>query len=132
MGNDMEYEEERKDRPCPATKRNGEACESTLVSASGYCFAHDPEATEWRAMGGRASSKRRRATKRIRESGMGHILKMLEGTLAELHSGEGNAEDARAMARVTEAILKMAELADEGEGRDGQRRWPTMWEEYQV
>ena len=119
-----------KDRPCPATKRNGEACESTMVSASGYCFAHDPEAAEWRAMGGRASSKKRRATKRIRESGMGHILKMLEGTLAELHSGEGNAEDARAMARVTEAILKMAELADEGEGRDGQQRWPAMWEEY--
>ena len=120
----------REDKPCPEVKRNGEVCGSTRVSVSGYCFAHDPESAAWRAMGGRASSNRRRAIKRIKESGMGHILKMLEETLEELRSGEGNAEDARAMARVTETILKMAEKSDDDEELEELVKWPTQWEPY--
>ena len=120
----------REDKPCPATKRNGEVCGSTRVSGSGYCFAHDPESAAWRARGGRATSKNMRAIKRIRESGMGHILKMLEQTLEELRSGEGSAEDARAMARVTDTILKMAELSDGDEKKDDPFEWPTKWAPY--
>ena len=40
----------RKDPPCPALKRYGDICGSDRVGATGYCFAHDPERAEWRAM----------------------------------------------------------------------------------
>ncbi|MCY4654425.1 MAG: hypothetical protein OXC95_14830, partial [Dehalococcoidia bacterium] len=65
----MENEIGRRKRSCPATKRNGELCEVTIVSASGYCFAHDPESAEWRGEGGRGGGKKRRGTKKKREGG---------------------------------------------------------------
>ncbi len=120
----------RKDEPCPATKRNGEVCGSIRVSASGYCFAHDPEAAAWRAKGGRASSKRKRAVKRLKEAGMGHLLDILEETLEELRSGEADPSNARAKARVAEAILRVANWGDTDTEADTEFQWPRKWEAY--
>ena len=110
--------------PCPATKRNGEVCGSDRVGASGYCFAHDPESAEWRAMGGRARSKRKRAAKRMKEAGMEHLLDTLEETLAELRSGEGDPSSARAKAKVAETIWRIVNGADEDVKADSGARWP--------
>ena len=120
----------RKSKPCPATKRDGEVCGSTRVSASGYCFAHDPESAEWRAMGGRASNKRKRAMKQLKEAGMGHLLEALEESLNELRSGEGDPNNARAQARVAEAILRVATWGGIGREEYPGFRWPTKWEPY--
>ena len=112
----------RKDDPCPATKRSGEVCGSDRVGASGYCFAHDPESAEWRAMGGRARSKRKRAAKKMKEAGMSHILETLEEALEELRSGEGDPSSARAKARVAETIWRIVNGADEDVKTD-----PGVW-----
>ena len=120
----------RKSKPCPATKRNGEVCGSIRVSASGYCFAHDPESAEWRAMGGRASNKRKRAVKQLKEAGMGHLLDALEETLEELRSGEGDPSSARAKARVAETIWRIVNGADDEAKADSAARWPTKWDLY--
>ena len=53
-------------------------CGSIRVSASGYCFAHDPEVAEWRERGVRASSRKRQAARRLKEAGVGHLVKMME------------------------------------------------------
>ncbi len=132
MEYDPEHERERRNRPCPATKRNGEVCGSAIVSVSGYCFAHDPEAAAWRAKGGRESAKRKRAAKKLREGGLGHIFEMLDGTLERLNSGDGDASDARAMARLTDTMLKLVNWTEEDKKTDSgsQARWPTKWEPY--
>ena len=100
-------ENEVKDRPCPAVKRNGEACESTFVSASGYCFAHDPEAAEWRAKGGRESSKKRRTMKKLKDMGVKHVFDALDEALEGLRSGEMPAQEAIAIARVADTMMKV-------------------------
>ena len=120
----------RKDKLCPATKRNGEVCGSDRVGASGYCFAHDPESAEWRAMGGRASNKRKRALKKMKEVGMGHILDALEESLEGLRSGEEDAVDARAKVRVAEAIWRIVNRVDDDVKAGSGARWPTKWEPY--
>ena len=120
----------REDKPCPEVKRNGEVCGSTRVSVSGYCFAHDPEAALWRAKGGRSSSKRNRALKRLKESGMGHLMDTLEESLEGLRLGEEDRGDARAKARVAEAILRVLNWSGDEEESDSGFRWPTKWEPY--
>lgn len=131
MEYDPVHERERRNRPCPAVKRNGETCGSDMVSVSGYCFAHDPEAAAWRAKGGRESGKRRRANKRLREGGLGHIFKLLEGALERLDAGDGNESDARAMARVVDTMLRVIDKveADDAEA-DSDTRRPTKWKPY--
>ena len=129
----MGREKERRNRSCPATKRDGEVCGAVIVSASGYCFAHDPEAAEWRAKGGRASGRKRRAAKRLREMGAGKLKADLEGDMAGLRSGEVSAEDLRALARATDTIFRMMRWAEEDEMKlEAEPRWPTRWEQYQV
>ena len=130
MEYDPEHERARRNMPCPATNRNGEACGSTTVSVSGYCFAHDPESAAWRAKGGRESSNKRRVEKRLREGGLGYIFDLLEGALNRLDAGDGDASDARAMAKVADTMLKVIDKAETGEESDSQRSWPTKWEPY--
>lgn len=120
----------RRKRSCPATKRNGELCEVTIVSASGYCFAHDPESAEWRAKGGRESSKKRQATKKLREMGLKHVFDALDEALEGVRKGERSASEATAMARVADTMLRIAESAGEREDQDGSFDWPMKWAPY--
>ncbi len=93
----MAYREHipREADPCPAIKRSGEVCGSERVAASGYCFAHDPESAEWRAMGGRAKSKKARARKKLKELGLERLTESLEEMFDELHEGNAAPADAR-------------------------------------
>ncbi len=122
----------KKDDPCPATKRNGEVCGSIRVSASGYCFAHDPEVAEWRERGVRASSRKRQAARRLKEAGVGHLVKMMEDGLKDLRSGELSASELQAMSRATDTIWRMMKWAQDDlkADPDSGRRWPTKWEPY--
>ena len=127
----MGREKDRRNQPCPATKRDGNVCGAAIVSVSGYCFAHDPEAAEWRAKGGRASGRKRRASKRLREMGVGNLKADLESALAGLRSGEVSGDDLRAMARATDTIFRMMRWAEEDEMKaEAESRGPTRWEEY--
>ena len=113
----------RKDEPCPATKRNGEVCGSDRVGASGYCFAHDPEAAEWRESGRRSNSRRRRAARRLKEAGAGHLVKIMEDGLKDLRSGEVSASDLQAMSRATDTIWRMVKWAEDDLKTDSEVKW---------
>ncbi len=99
--------------PCPTVKRNGEVCGSDRVSVSGHCFAHDPEAASWRAMGGRAKAKKARARKKLKELGLDHMTEALEEVFDQLHETELSATNARAMAGIAATVMKLTEWAAE-------------------
>ena len=122
----------RKSKPCPATKRDGEVCGATRVSATGYCFAHDPESAAWREAGRRSNSRKRGAARRLKEAGVGHLVKMMEEGLKDLRSGEVSASDLRAMSRATDTIWRMVKWAEDDlkANEDSGVKWPTKWEPY--
>ena len=120
----------RKDPPCPAIKRNRDVCGSDRVGASGYCFAHDPESAEWRAMGGRAKSKKARARKKLRELGLEHMAEALEEMFDELHAGNAAPADARAMAGIASTMMKLVEWAAETD-REPKTPGSTGWIPYE-
>ena len=116
----------RKRPPCPATKRNGEICGSTPVSASGYCFAHDPELAYARAAGGRAKSKKVKAQKKLRELGLDDMVKGLREVFGELQAAPPSANNARAMAKIADTIMKMTEMAAEID-KEPKPAWDDVW-----
>ena len=120
----------RKDEPCPAVKRNGEVCGSDRVSVSGYCFAHDPESASWRAMGGRAKSKKARARKKLKELGLDHMAESLEEMFDDLHAGNAAPADARAMAGIASTMMKLVEWAAETD-REPKTPWYSEWMPYE-
>ena len=61
---------------------------------------------------------------------MGHLLEALEETLEELRSGEADPSNARAKARVAEAILRVANWSEDDEDKDSGVQWPTKWGPY--
>lgn len=97
--------------PCPATKRNGEVCGSTRITASGHCFAHHPEAAKWRAMGGSATSSRRRMAKRMEDAGVAHLFDMLEEDFYKLSENITPA-NVRMMAKLSEVMLKIVKFTE--------------------
>ncbi len=119
----------RRTQPCPATKRNGELCGSVVVSVSGYCFAHDPESAEWRAMGGRAKAKKVRAHKKLRELGLDDMVKGLREVFEELQAAPPSANNARAMAKIADTIMKMTEMAAEID-KEPKSPWNGGWMPY--
>ncbi len=97
--------------PCPATKRNGEVCGSRRITASGHCFAHHPEAAKWRAMGGSATSSRRRMAKRMEDAGVAHLFNMLEEDFYKLSENITPA-NVRTMAKLSEVMLKIVKFTE--------------------
>ena len=81
MGDQRNPEEGHSETSCAATKRDGETCGSSRVTVSGYCFAHDPESVSWRAMGGKATARKRRATKWVRDAGRGPPVRYAGGII---------------------------------------------------
>ena len=119
----------RRKRSCPAIKRNGEVCGSTIVSASGYCFAHDPELAYARAAGGRAKGKKARAQKKLRELGLDDMVKGLREVFGELQAAPPSANNARAMAKIADTIMKMTEMAAEID-KEPKPAWDGGWSPY--
>src|SRR5690242_14480551 len=95
---------------CPAVKRNGQPC-GGRVTASGYCFAHGPDAATARAKGGAATSNANRAAKLL-PSRLRPIVDRLEQAFYEVHVGELDARTAVAMASVASAIGRLVALGE--------------------
>ena len=96
------YEDGYSKAPCPAVKRDGELCGSVRVSASGYCFAHDPQSVEWRAMGGRARARKTRATKHMKDAGVDRLFEILDESFRKLSTQGRSPANLQAMARTAE------------------------------
>ena len=116
-------------QPCPAVKRNGEVCAGLPVSVSGYCFAHDPELAYARAAGGRAKGKKARAQKKLRELGLDDMVKGLRDVFGELQAAPPSANNARAMAKIADTIMKMTEMAAEID-KEPKPAWDDWWSPY--
>jgi hypothetical protein len=92
---------------CTAIKKDGTRCTARAVF-NGLCVGHLPNAKENQAKGGKASSTKARADKklpvRIRQ-----IVILLEKALVEVYQGRLSARQASAMASLGGAICKAYE-----------------------
>jgi hypothetical protein len=92
---------------CTAIKKDGTRCTARAVY-DGLCVGHLPNAKENQAKGGKASSTKARADKklpvRIRQ-----IVILLEKALVEVYQGRLAAKQASAMASLGNAIVKAYE-----------------------
>jgi hypothetical protein len=128
---------------CPALTKAGKQC-GGKPTASGYCVAHSPQASEKRAMGGHAHSNASRATKLL-PARLAPIVARLEQVFADL--GDGKLDErikvALAMATVATTIGRLIQAgeyeerlreveqlaADAGRFRDarGHDKGPVRW-----
>lgn len=90
---------------CRATRKDGSQCRGQ-ATASGYCFAHDPAASEGRARGGRNRSRAARSIKALPER-LRPIADTLAGALDEVHRGELDPRQATAMAALAGAYVRV-------------------------
>jgi hypothetical protein len=116
MSDEGEIEVGRSVPHCRGRRSDGERCGSTIVNESGWCFAHDPEATEdrraARRRGGQASAKVVRI-KRLAPPALIDVYERLEEALTQVHEGTLPPRRATAMASVARAmasVLQMGEL----------------------
>ena len=107
MGDQRNPTEGQRETICAGTKRNGEICGSRRVTVSGYCFAHDPESASWRAMGGRATSRKRLAAKWAKDAGVGHLYETLEEGILKLNEQERTSANIQAMAGAMDVMMKL-------------------------
>ena len=100
-------------QPCPATKRNGDICNSIRISQTGFCFAHDPEANQWRRMGGYARQRKAREAKELSEMAkvsdprLDSVVESLQESLNELGKESPTPNNIRAMARLADSIAQI-------------------------
>ncbi len=98
---------------CRGTRGDGKPCESVVVGASGWCFAHDPdleaERRQARLRGGVASSNVARLRRHLGPSLLGPVFDRLESALGELHSGELSPSQASAMASLSRSMVAVLE-----------------------
>ena len=122
------YEERHGKEPCPAVKRDGELCGSVRVSASGYCFAHDPKSAEWRAMGGRARARKTRATKYMKDAGVDRLFEILDESFAKVYAQERTPANVQAMARTADVMMKLVKYAEKVREENEAWEWPFIEE----
>ena len=122
------YEERNTKASCPAVKRDGELCGSVRVSASGYCFAHDPQSAEWRAMGGRARARKTRATKYMKDAGVDRLFEILDESFAKVNAQERTPANVQAMARTADVMMKLVKYAEKARKEKEAWEWPFIEE----
>ena len=93
---------------CVAQRSDGEACSGRPVQGTDRCFAHHPEAREWRRKGGRRSSNAARAASRLSPD-LAAVSRMLFDTLGEVHDGTLGPRQATAMSTVSAALIRVIE-----------------------
>ncbi len=99
---------------CLATRADGSPCRAT-PTASGFCFAHDPELRKRTAAarqeGGRNRANITRASKHVPRS-MQHLAQRLLAAVDEVHSGELDPKKATAMASLAGAAVRVYEVGE--------------------
>ena len=103
---------------CQGRRQDGALCQSPAVAATGYCFAHDPEAEaarqDARQAGGRNSAKAVRL-RGLMPPRLVPVYDTLETVLDEVHTGTCSPQQAHAMAavaRVMVTVLTSGELEE--------------------
>ena len=122
------YEDGYIKAPCPAVKRDGELCGSVRVSESGYCFAHDPQSAEWRAMGGRARARKTRITKQMKDAGVDRLFEILDESFRKVSAQERSPANLQAMARTADVMMKLAKHAEKVRKENEKWEWSFIEE----
>ena len=100
---------------CAGTKRYGDPCTATTVTASGFCFAHDPDRA-----GERIEARRKGGQNRSNAARLGGLVPprllatfdTLEQLLGELHDGRVEPRVATAMAAVAGAMTRVLSVGE--------------------
>ena len=121
-------------QPCPATKRNGEICNSTRISQSGFCFAHDPASAEWRRRGGRPKRQenpsRAQKGRIVKDARLDSMVESLRMALVELSSQPPTPTTAYAMARLADSIAQIIYRTAPDSDDEGIPVLPPDWADY--
>ena len=100
---------------CLGVRVDGNACRSTIVGDTGYCFSHDPtrEADRARARtrGGRASSKLSRARK-LAPPLLIDVYEDLESALTDVRSGVLSPAQGQSMASLARALVTTLQVGE--------------------
>jgi hypothetical protein len=95
---------------CEATRKDGQPCTTPIVADSRFCFAHSPELAAKRAeanrRGGRNKSRANRL-QRLVPASLKPTIAALFTALEEVHAGDLDPKQARAMAALAGAIARL-------------------------
>ena len=97
---------------CPATKVNGQPCTAHVVR-NGRCVGHQENGLEARRKGGRNTSLKARAAKRLPEP-ISSLLDTLTLAVDEVHDGKISPSQGSSIASLVSVIVKSLEVADYG------------------
>ena len=99
---------------CPAVREDGRPCESQILTASGYCYAHDPR----RAFEDRyqAAQEARARLKRDATARLNRIYSRLDKAMRQVERGELDAETATAMAQLARTMCAILDLDESAAG----------------
>jgi hypothetical protein len=107
--------EVRSEAKCLGLKSDGKPCQSRILTANGYCYAHDPSVVDERALarqrGGRASSKLHRA-RRLAPPALLEVYETLEAGLREVHTGDLTPASGAAMASIARAMVSVLQAGE--------------------
>jgi len=101
--------------PCKALRKDGKPCQGHgLPDHDGYCIAHLPAhiASEWRSLGGKASSNAARADKRMPER-LRAMNEKLSRAMDDLIEGKIEPAALTALYRAARAQVEIYRLSDE-------------------
>jgi hypothetical protein len=97
---------------CSAMTKIGDRCRAYASASTGLCCFHDPaKQSEYAKNGGRCSSLRHRAYRRIPEP-LSSLLVVLQTAVDEVHSGKLSPSAGSTMSSLVGTIVKALEVAD--------------------
>lgn len=102
---------EPRGKTCSAVTRSGSPCRAYANAESGLCVFHSPRQHEAAIRGGKASSLRHRAYKRLPEP-LASLLAVLQKAVDEVHSGKLSPAAGSTMSSLVATIVKALEVAD--------------------
>lgn len=95
---------------CRAMRRDNQPCKGTAI-ANGLCFAHQPEAGEWRVKGGQASSNAARSIKAMPER-LKPVAELLSVAMARTFNGTLKPQQATAIAALASAFCRVVQTGE--------------------
>lgn len=97
-------------RTCPTILGDGRRCESTILTASGYCYAHDPKRAfedKYQAAQEARAQLRHNSTDRLNK-----IYRRLDKALRQVERGELDPSTATAMAQLARTMCAILDIDD--------------------
>lgn len=106
---------------CPAIRSDGRPCQSPILTASGYCYPHDPK----RAFedGYLAAQEARAQLKRDATGRLNRIYGRLEKAMRQVERGELDPEMAMAMAQLARTMCAILEMDEPTPGKPSTRMY---------